>query len=60
MSKKSLTYKDLKTIEKILSEYRETADDETKKQIEEIIEKLDDVESDRKPHIEGVKSVQGA
>ncbi len=44
MSKKSLTYKDLKTIEKILAEYKAAADDETKKQIEEIIEKLDDVE----------------
>ena len=44
MSKKTLTYKDLKTIEKILDEYRATADDETKKQIQEIIEKLDDVE----------------
>ncbi len=44
MSKKSLTYKDLKTIEKILVEHKAAADDETKKQIEEIIEKLNDVE----------------
>ncbi len=50
MSKKSLTYKDLKTIEKILAEYRATANDETKKQIEEIIEKLDDVEIISKSH----------
>ena len=44
MSKKSLTYRDLKTIEQILEEYSITADEETKKQIQEIIEKLDDVE----------------
>lgn len=44
MSKKPLTYKDLKTIEKILEEYKATADEATQQQIREIIEKFDDVE----------------
>lgn len=44
MQKKALTFGDIKKIEKILEERKETADEETKSEIDELINKLDDLE----------------
>lgn len=44
MVKNALTYIDIKEIEKILEEHKETADEATKAKIDEIINKLGDIE----------------
>lgn len=44
MAKNALTYNDLKEIEKILKEHKATADETTKTKIDEIINKLGELE----------------
>ena len=44
MPKNALTYSDIKEIEKILEEHKETANEETKAKINEIITKLGELE----------------
>lgn len=44
MSKNALTYSDIKEIEKILEEHKATADETTKAKIDEIINKLGELE----------------
>lgn len=44
MSKNALTYSDIKEIEKILEEHKETANEATKAKIDEILSKLGELE----------------
>lgn len=44
MAKNALTYSDIKEIEKILEEHKATADETTKAKIDEIINKLGELE----------------